>query len=165
MNDSIGKIVFEMIITIIFLIVSIPLFDKIRDNNNKGQELLKYSSNYAINLEKGDNDKLFPMSDEYALNNISPSKIAITNNNKNRDKYVLYLSIDKKSTLDTGKLRVRVNNEIHDLSNLYSYEDENNVYYTLTKNNTSNELVFNIWINDTVKDLSNDNLIYNFVVI
>lgn len=170
-NRRIMKIIFEMIITISIVGISIPVWNNSIGNTSYAKIADYYSSGSykKLNIEKLQDMKLnniAPMEDKKALNQ-EGTIIKITNGSNYNVSYKFYMKIDKDSTIDPETLKVSINNEIYYLQDKYTKETKNNYYYLLDNNeiqNNSEIYDIKLWISsETGNEMQNKTLAYDFV--
>ena len=168
MNKIIKGLIIEIFFFSLVIVGSIFTFPNLKEENLKKTEaILAYSNKLSINKVDENNYNLFPMTDEYAINNLKYNTLKVTNMvNKDID-YELFLVIDKKSTLNVENIRIKVDDKIDYISNTLSYEDEDCFYYLLStkkiNNNSYNMINYIIWLDDKTQNV-NGNLNYAFEV-
>ena len=158
----------DIIINILFILVSIPLwlsFDisaletaKMYDNYNYVEYEFLNAPTYSLN----------PVSDEYAIRNIETQDLIVYNNSNTNENYALVLKINKNSTANIDKLKINVNYQISYLKDYSSYEDDKNTYYVIAQDNivaNSQKYVLSMWNDETADVNNNDTLNYEFMII
>ena len=166
MNKEIFKIFIEIFICLVVILVAIFVFPNLEDKYNKEKSIVEsLNNNLAIKLTDY-GEKWFPMTDEYAINNLVSNKIEISNCGKRSSDYSLYLRIDRDSTVKDSELKILFNNKIYDLDSLYNYADSNYNYYILYNSNIDDYelLEYNIYLKDNAM-MNGNSLSYAFVLV
>lgn len=161
------KSIVSYIIEIIF-ITFLVIFSYFMINNSAYAKVDKNfveDNNIKIDIINN-NIYLQPMNDEYAKNNLKDTIINITNYNSKNISYKFYMQIKKDKQINYDNLKVKVDNQIFSLSSKYSHEDNDYVYFDLIhKNiNKTNNINFNMWLDENTKDYSNYTFSYNFSI-
>jgi len=167
MNKEIRGILCEIIFVCTIMVTSIIVCPMLVEANMKEtQNIMKYANNLTINIKENNNYYLYPMTDEYAQNNLETNVIEIVNLDKKEKEYNLYLKVDKSSTMNIDNLKFSFNGNINKLNELYEYEDDNYTYYKVFDNKIENKDYINyiFWL-DADSKMNSTNLIYNFEII
>ena len=130
MNKEVMGLLYEIMALSFIIIINLIIWPNLKEEHLKKTEaVMSYVSNLSIDVVNKEEYYLFSMTDEYAINNLKKNTIKVTNYNNNYKEYSLYLKVDKSSTTDINSLKFMFNNEIIDFNEIYSYDDENYVYY------------------------------------
>lgn len=173
-NKEITKCIIEIITLIFIVIFTYPVLHMIRES--EGAKIAEYYDNYEASdvtlyyEKKADLNNLYPVTNEYALNNLDYSIINVINNTKENKKYNLMLIVEKNSTLDINYLMININGKTLKLSDCYYTENNYITYYLIDSNtiktNTINYNKIYIWLNsDTPNSEQNKNLNINFAIL
>lgn len=159
MDKKKKKLIIEIFFFIIVIISTIPVWKILEDNNIKTTNaMLAYSSNITVDKIKDYNYNLFPMTDEYAINNLENSTLRINNIGKNDITGELLLKVFKTSQLDISNFKVKIGDKIIDVENNYLSCDEEYCYYLLdtveikAKNNL--DVDYLIWLDENATNIS-----------
>lgn len=160
-NKELTKCTIEIISLICIVIFTYPVMNMIRES--EGARIAEYYNNYRASEvtlyyeKKADLNNLYPVTNEYALNNLDYSIINVINNTKENKKYNLMLIVEKNSTLDTNYLMININGTTLKLSDCYYAEDDYITYFLIDTNmiekNSINSNKIYIWLN---KEASNN---------
>ena len=166
MNKEIRHLVIEIIVFAVVAIGSIPIWSGLSEDNLKTtQGLLAYSSNLTIDKVTDNNYTLFPMTDEYAINNLEVNTLKINNVSNKKLNYKLVFNVDNTSTLDISSFKIKVNDKIIKISDNYLSCDEEYCYYLLdtleitSKKDTNVDYI--LWLDENTTTV-NGNIIYSF---
>ena len=167
MNKEIKGLLFEISVLSFIIIINIIIWPSLKEEHlKKTDAVMSYVSNLSIDFVNNEEYYLFPMTDEYAINNLKKNTIKVTNYNNNYREYSLYLKEDKSSTINIDSLTFMFNDKIVDFNEIYSYEDENYIYYKVYNNNIKNiEYVDYVFWLKSDSEITNVNFIYSFEVI
>ena len=136
MVKEVKGLLLEIFILSFIIVMSILLCPNLKEEHLKKTEaVMSYVSNLSINVVNRNEYYLFPMTDEYAIDNLEKNTIKVSNYNDDNKEYSLYLKVDKNSTTDINSLNFMFNDKIIDFNEIYSYEDENYIYYQVYHNN------------------------------
>ncbi|MDO5569779.1 MAG: hypothetical protein Q4G04_06765 [bacterium] len=166
LDKEVKKIIKELIFMSIIVVITLMIWPNI---SAKAEEQNKTLSMYYDNLiiENIDNTS----NTLYSVNNndisgISPINVVLRNTTKDNREYNLYLKVLKVSTLDINYINIFVD-DIKNLSSLYSYEDDDALYYLLETSNINKYAYIvkdiKIWLNDS-NNVSGKSLNYTFVI-
>lgn len=167
MNKSVFMLLGEIVFLTCIVLFTVYIFVDIKDKNLKTtQGLLTYNSNIEISSKQDSNSKLAMLSDSEAVSSLEEDIIQLENKLDYNTNYELYLQVTKQDNMNNYK--VKVNDNIYYLNDIYSYEDDNYIYYELL-NNTINskelqEISFIIWIDDKSSIVSSNSFTYNFLI-
>jgi len=158
-----GEIIFEIIV-FSFLIIIGKIF-----SNSELVTLLNTSipeSLAYVDVIK-ENNLVYPIKDEEAIQSMTPSKINLVNDTYSDTIYELGIRINKKSSLDYKYLKIYFKEKVSLLKDLYIGEDDNYYYFLLETGNikaTTLNYEIKIWLKDTSEnDIQNKSLFYEFV--
>lgn len=131
---------------------------------------------YVLNLNKTDEGKKVEVSvgelptilkkftEEEALASVRPTVVSVSNNNDESAEFELYVTIDKKSTIDYNFLRVNFDGVTCDLSQLHSYDLGSKLYFEVKKDKVNpkrtNEYDVYIWLDSTYVENENNKDIF-----
>lgn len=168
MKEIIRPII-EIIFIFIFLVCSLFYCTYLAKVETQSQDMLyEYNQNLKLAIaSEGDNNKLlFPMTDNYAINNLDATIINVNNLTNTEVNYCLLLKVRKDSDLDYHILKIKVDNEIKYLKNLYVYEDEDYFYFDIKDSNIidANNTSFMMWISDEASNYNGGSINYSFTV-
>ena len=173
-NKEITKCVIEIISLMFIVILTYPVLHIIGET--EGAKIAEYYDSYEsseVTLyyeKKADLNNLYPVTNEYAINNLDYSIINVINNTKENKKYNLMLIVEKNSTLDTNYLMININGNTLKLSDCYYTENDYITYFLIDSNiiekNAINYNKIYIWLNsDTPNSEQNKNLNINFDIL
>ena len=166
MNKEIFNLISEILLCFIIIIGTIFIFPNFEKNFQKEKQKIEIlNKNLSIKLINNE-EKWFPMTDEYAVNNLISNEIKISNYGKNSSQYSLYLKINKDSSIRDNELKIIFNNKIYNLEELYEYTYLEYNYYNLYNSNIIDYelLEYNIYLKDSATMIDN-NLLYSFEII
>ena len=160
MRREIGFVIKELIVVFIILVTTYSYWDRL-DNKMEKSNLIAQNNSLGINIVENNISKLYPMTDEYAIENIDDTIINISNTYKDNLNYKLGMKINKNNNLDYKHLKIKVNNEIYSLDSRYDGEDQDYVYFDLIKKeiDTNSDVNFAMWLDE---DAYKKNNVYNF---
>lgn len=173
-NREILKCLIEINALLFIVIVTYPVMSFIGES--EGSKIAEFYDNYETDRltlyyeKQADLSNLFPVTEEYALNNFEKSIINVVNNTNENKVYNLVLIIEKNSTLDTKYLKININGKTYKLDDLY-YTENNYVKYFIIDNNTVKKESINynniyIWLDyETPNSEQNKTLTMNFDIL
>lgn len=167
MKKEIRGLISEIIFVSILIVVMIPLFSNLVNSNLKTTEsMLATSSKLTISEEKADNGLLFPMTDEYAKDNLKDSIITINNTQDQTQSYNLIFRVAKDSSITCDLIKIKVNDKISYLTENNSYEDDNYYYFIIYTSSVkkSEEVAVSFWMKEEVTKLNGGNFSYSFAI-
>lgn len=131
-KKQILNIVGEIIIAVMFIILSIPLWISFQ-SKSYGQIAASYND-IGLNLEI-----YKPLTDIYLLNgNSNESEYVVKNYSAKKQKYELIILVDNETKIDLKSLYISINGEIYKLDELETYNlSSNNVF--ILDNNIANK--------------------------
>ena len=166
MDKNVVKISTSIIITLILVMVSIPLWNY---SSGKQNSILADSSE-ALNISVivGDFPKMLIIEDERAFDNIEPTTISLRNRNSFNKDCALLMLVSKESTLNYKNIKIAIEDKTYNLKDLIAEEDKENYYFYLNKykiEKYSNiEIRVRMWLDENTKLPSGTpKLITNFV--
>lgn len=167
-NKNVKVLVNDLIIILFLLFLTITIIPKIVGNKKVlADTLINYSSPLALTIVEKSNNELYPMTDNYAINNLNKSTICITNSSNREINYQLLLKVNKESSIGLNNLKLRIGNNITKLDN-YQYEDEGNYYYSVYSSKLGREdntnVDYLIWLDENTSIITGNNLIYSFEI-
>ncbi len=168
-NQLILKKVVEILFVASFVFFSVYLWMDSEKQNMFATAAAYSNSNYtSLSIENPIDYSMYPMSDEYAISHLDPCNIKVMNDTLTAENYTLYLKIDKISTLNYHYLHIAIDDNVYNLENLISKEENNNYYFILDKNSivgaTKNYEV-KLWLNEIAgNDMQNKQLIMSFEI-
>lgn len=121
-SDIIYKII-QIIISIIIVFISIPIWDKLEEKNIFTQNIMKSNSSELLAFE------------DNKANPYSIKKYIINNTNDFVTTGSLYIKYDKTSEIKSEYLQISINDNIINLDYLFEKEDEEYKYFLLSKYN------------------------------
>ena len=154
-NDVNKFIVIKFVITIVLLfVIVIGLFSYVLNLNNKDEgKKVEVSVGELPNIIK-------KYTEEEALASVRPTIVSVSNKNDEVAEFELYITIDKKSTIDYNYLRVNFDGTTYDLSKLHSYDLGSKFYFEIKEDKVNpkrtNEYDVYIWLDSTYVE-NNDN--------
>ena len=166
MNKKKKSLVMKISFIILLLVICVPFFVSASSNYNNSLEKI---SNDDIIITKMEHNSfgLFALSDEEVLNRSNDNKFSIINKKDKEYDYDLYLKVRKDSTINIGKVKIKFNNEILALKDIYDREDNNYYYYLLKSDKISDKEDFSylVYLEDDTTDYGNNSLTYSFLVV
>ena len=167
MKKEVKGLLVEIIVLSFIIIINIIIWPNLKEEHLKKTEaVMSYVSNISIDFVNKEEYYLFPMTDEYATTNLRRNIIKITNYDDDYREYSLYLKLDKISITDIHSLKFMFNNKVIDFSEIYSYEDEDYVYYQVYNNNIKDfDYIEYIYWLDSDNTITNVNFVYSLEVI
>ena len=161
------KLYKDIIITILFVILSIPLW--LNFGLSASASTAEYYANYNFVKYEFLNEpvsKLLAYTDEDALRKCETQDIIIYNESNTIDNYSLILKIKKNENNNLKDIRINVNYEVDYLNKYHYYEDVESYYYVIDSNEivaSSQKYIISMW--DSNIENSNNSLEYEFVVL
>ena len=143
---NIRRYIIEIIITIVFVIITVPIWDSFTNNSHI---LSAYNSiNVVLDF---DGFSMLTNSDKDNYKTIKPSNISIRNITDEKQNYSLYYTYAKKSTIPYDDLFISINDNIYSLNEIKYIEDSDYYYFLIESNDldgysTRNEET-RIWTN------------------
>lgn len=167
MNKEVKGLLYEIMVLSFIIIINLIMWPNLKEEYLKKTEaVMSYISNLSIDIVNKEEYYLFPMTDEYAIDNLEKNTIKVSNYNNSYRQYSLYLKVDKSSTTDKDSLKFMFNDKIIDFNEIYSYEDENYIYYQVYNNNIKDVdyIDYIFWLKED-SEITNFKFIYSFEVI
>lgn len=168
---DINKLIVKKIIEIMF-VVCFVFFATYLWRSKQAQSFFASISTFRdlsytnMNIENPIGYSMFPMSDDFAMQNLKPCTISVFNGTYTPEYYILVLKIDKNSTLDFTYLNIGVNQEVFSLNEL-NRKDDNDYYIFVLDQDTivgeTKEYKVRVWLNTLAEnDMQAKELIMEF---
>lgn len=167
MEKEVRGLLLEIVALTFIIIITIIVWPNLKEEHLKKTEVvMNYVNNLSIKTVNKEDYYLFPMTDEYAIDNLRRNTIEIKNNDNVGKEYILFLKIDKNYIDNINLLKFMFNNNIIDFNDAYSYEDDNYVYYQVYNNNVKNNdyVDYIYWIKSDNENM-NINFKYSFEIV
>lgn len=167
MEKEVRGLLLEIVALVFIIIITIIVWPNLKEEHLKKTEVvMNYVNNLSIKTVNKEEYYLFPMTDEYAIDNLRRNTIEIKNNDSVNKEYILFLKIDKNYIDNINSLKFMFNNNIIDFNDVYSYEDDNYVYYQVYNNNVKNNdyVDYIYWIKSDNENM-NINFKYSFEIV
>lgn len=167
MEKEVRGLLLEIVALTFIIIITIIVCPNLKKEHLKETEVvMNYVNNLSIKTVNQEDYYLFPMTDEYAIDNLRRNTIEIKNNDNVNKEYILFLKIDKNYIDNINSLKFMFNNNIIDFNDAYSYEDDNYVYYQVYNNNVKNNdyVDYIYWIKSDNENM-NINFKYSFEIV
>lgn len=153
-NKLIIKKIAEITFVVAFMLFTIPFCHKLRDKVSiaKSYDNITYTS---LTVSDDINYDMFPMHNDYALENIKPTILCISNDTYTKENYIVNLIINKNSTLDYNLINIAINNEVYSLNKMNKIENNDSYIFPIINSNivsTVQKYEFKLWINDRATD-------------
>lgn len=153
-NKLIIKKIAEITFVVAFMLFTIPFCHKLRDKVSIAKS---YDNIIYTSLTVNDDIKydMYPMHNDYALENVKPATLTVTNDTYTKENYTINLMINKNSTLDYNLINIAINNEIYSLSKMNKIEDNDSYIFPIINSDivsTVQKYEFKLWINDSASD-------------
>lgn len=166
MEKSVSRIVVSIIITLILVVISIPLWNY--SSGKKGALLVDSYEDLSIAVTIGEFKELLIVEDNRALDLIDTTKLSLRNRNDFSKDCELLMLVNKDSTIDYSYVRVAVEDKIFKLKDLDMYEDNDNYYFVIGNYDidaySNIEVNVRIWLGEDIGVvLDKDSLITNFI--
>lgn len=166
MDKSIKKIVISVILTVLLVLVSVPLWNY--SASKKGAILAGSYADLSIAVEVGKIDSLIIIEDSRAFSYIMPTEVSLRNRNEYEKEYELLFLVDKKSTISYEYIKVSVGDKIYNINELDMIEDKDNYYFILESSKLaaySEEVKWvRIWLSEELENISEDAILStNFI--
>lgn len=162
-NKDIAYLIIKIMIITTFVIVSIPLKTELKQSKAAAQNIAftaYNSSNLSIDVIDQQALNLMPLSNNDALNE-KPVLVKIDGEGK----YNLYFKYSTKSEIKPEWIKVAVNGNINNLTDLTMEKEVGYEYFLIDKGIVNNHKTdeVNIWLDSKVgNEAQNKNLIYSF---
>lgn len=167
MEKEVRGLLLEIVAFTFIIIINIIVWTNLKEEHLKKTEVvMNYVNNLSIKTVNKEDYYLFPMTDEYAIDNLRRNTIEIKNNDNVNKEYILFLKIDKNYIDNINSLKFMFNNNIIDFNDAYSYEDDNYVYYQVYNNKVKNNdyVDYIYWIKSDNENM-NINFKYSFEIV
>ena len=166
MNKEVKSLVMEISFIILLLVICVPIFVSASSNYNTSLEKISNDDIVITNMEHN-SFGLYALGDDEVLNKSNDNEFSIINKKDKEYDYDLFLRVRKDSTIDLTKVKIKFNNQIFYLSDIYNREDDNYFYYLLKSDKISDEEDFSylIYLDDDTTDYGNNSLTYSFMVV
>lgn len=153
------KYIIRIIISILIIIVSVPIWE-----NSFGAKNIAIVNEYKdadIIVNYGDFD--LGVFNKRDIDTIAPTKINLKNINGYKKSEYLYLTLSDDTTIDTKYINIKLGNKIYSLENM-TYEYQNNKKYYLLENidldaYDSTDIDAIIWIDDSINNIEEDDIL------
>ena len=150
--------VIKFIVTIVLLfLIVICLFSYVLNLNNDDLKQVEVSVGELPTI-------LNKYTEEEALSSVRATTVSVINNNDEATEFELYITIDKKSTIDYNYLRVNFDGTTYDLSKLHNYDLGSKYYFEIKKDKIkpkkTNEYNVYIWLDSTYVENNESKDIY-----
>lgn len=141
---DINKLVLKKIVEIVFVLGFIVLSNYLWHSTNTQNLVAAINTYHNLNytnfkVEDPIDYEMFPMTDEFAMKNLTPCHIYISNETYTVETYKLILKISKESTIDYRFLHIAIDQAIYQLNDLTKQEEENAYIFVLDKNTIQGE--------------------------
>ena len=152
-------IVIKFIITIVLLfVIVVGLFSFVLNLNNK-------EDGKKVEVNVGDLPTILKKyTEEEALASVRPTIVSVSNKNEEVAEFELYITVDKKSTIDYNFLRVNFDGITYDLSKLHNYDLGSKYYFEIKKDKINpkrtNEYDVYIWLDSAYVENNDSQDIY-----
>lgn len=166
MDKSIKSLILSVVLTIIIVAISVPLWNY--NGMKKGALLANNYGDLEISVNIGKFADLIVIEENRAFDNITPTIISLRNQNDTKRQFEVLFLVNKKSTISYKDLYVSLGDNIYDLNKVVMLEDSENYYFVLESHSLDaykeEELETRIWIDDDIEKLSDDSsLTTNFI--
>lgn len=163
-DRDIRRYVFNIILTIIIVILSIPLWNK--SDARVGASIASSFTDMDININFEGFDGLSIINDESSYM-IKGKNVSLRNPSRNLKNYKLVYMLSKTSTVPYEDVRIQVNDKINKLSECEYFEDDNFYYFILDESNLSaysnKDYQVKIWLSDKSNVSIHDTLTGTFI--
>ncbi len=168
---DINKLIRRQILEIIFMIGFVMVSTSLWKSSNAEHLLSMVSSTTTLSytslqIENPIEYEMFPMHNQYALQNLQPCVVIVSNDTYTEEDYMLVLKIDKSSTLDYQLLNLAIDGEIFSLKDMSLLEEYENYYFVLDENTLKgNRKTYNIqlWMDESAgNEMQAKSLLMNF---
>ena len=157
----------EITLMLVIIIISFPLWQKLNLNDVMTTAALYDNARYTyIKVENHSNGPMFPISDEEALTELTPSFLKLTNETNTSEDFTIMMKISKSSSIDYHCLNIAIDHQKQSLKNLYLFDDADNFYFSLKSDQIkgeTKEYAFLIWMDATTgNEMMGKTLSYTF---
>ena len=166
MNKEVRSLVMEISFIVLLLVICIPIFVNASSNYNNSLKRIVNDDIVITNMVHN-SFGLSALSDEDVLNMSNDNLFSIVNKNDKEYKYSLYLRVNKDSTIDVDKVKIKLDNEIFNLKDIYDSEDDKYYYYLLKSDKILDEVDFSylVYLDNDTTNYGNNSLTYSFMVV
>ena len=168
-RNSIFRTIIEMVAIVIVLIASYFWWDNLEATKlgAYAQEASKSTVMDLTILRTMENYSFFPISDEKALENITPGVIRIDNYSATTRNCSLVFMVDKMGTsIDYRLIKLSIDNDVYSLNSMSKEEDDEYMYFIFNADNIKEYKAYNIriWLDEDAlkEDFYRKNLEYAF---
>ena len=151
---------------VLLLVICIPIFVNASSNYNNSLKRIVNDDIVITNMVHN-SFGLSALSDEDVLNMSNDNLFSIVNKKDKEYKYSLYLRVNKDSTIDVDKVKIKLDNEIFNLKDIYDSEDDKYYYYLLKSDKILDEVDFSylVYLDNDTTNYGNNSLTYSFMVV
>ena len=135
---DVKKTIMEIIVSLLVIIVTIPIWNKLSDNH----KYMEAHSNLSVIVDFNGFD-LLTNSDEDNYLTIKPTDVSIRNITNDNRNYNLYYTYSKKSTIDYESLYISLDDKIYSLKDMNYIEDSSYYYFLLESNDIDSYTTLN----------------------
>lgn len=166
-NRMIRRTIIEIVVIVALVFISVPVWQSF-DLSEYASVAMYYDNMGANYLEVSDYSdyKLYQINDLEALDNIKPINLRVSNNTNTVEDYAVWMVVSKSSTLDYKTLKINIDNETKNITELEMLEDESNYYFLLFEGNLSANAIskdVRLWLDiETVEPIANKYLEFDF---
>ena len=166
MNKEVRSLVMEISFIVLLLVICIPFFVNASSNYNNSLKRIVNDDIVITNMVHN-SFGLSALSDEDVLNMSNDNLFSIVNKKDKEYKYSLYLRVNKDSTIDVDKVKIKLDNEIFNLKDIYDSEDDKYYYYLLKSDKILDEVDFSylVYLDNDTTNYGNNSLTYSFMVV
>lgn len=168
LNILIASKIVEIIFVCAFILISIPLCQRIGKSAAQIDFSDKNLNFTSLAIENNFGYSMYPMSQTDALNKLVPTKLIVANNSLTTESYDLILKVSKNSTLDYNCLNIAIDDKIVPLNSLKYMEDSINNYFIIASESLkgdNKEYRVKIWIDEkTGNEMQNKELNLSFEI-
>ena len=166
MNKEVRSLVMEISFIVLLLVICIPIFVNASSNYNNSLKRIVNDDIVITNMVHN-SFGLSALSDEDVLNMSNDNLFSIVNKKDKEYKYSLYLRVNKDSTIDVDKVKIKFDNEIFNLKDIYDSEDDKYYYYLLKSDKILDEVDFSylVYLDNDTTNYGNNSLTYSFLVV
>ncbi len=166
MNKEVRSLVMEISFIVLLLVICIPIFVNASSNYNNSLKRIVNDDIVITNMVHN-SFGLSALSDEDVLNMSNDNLFSIVNKKDKEYKYSLYLRVNKDSTIDVDKVKIKLDNEIFNLKDIYDSEDDKYYYYLLKSDKILDEVDFSylVYLDNDTTNYGNNSLTYSFMVV
>lgn len=166
MKKNVRNLVFSVLITIVLVLISIPLWEM-----SSGERVLDVlasaSDELSITVNAGTFPSLIIIEDDRAFDNIEATPVLFRNPNDKAKKFAIYYLYDKKSTIDYNNIVLGIENEIYHIKDLDVIEEDDYYYFKIKDSSlgayTDKSYNIRLWLDKDTKVVDDMSLINAFV--